>query len=66
MHEVPVRDIDSRHYRPKILSLLKKLDPNAEVSIDLLDSVVRVETSLSREKVIEALEDGGIGVSSGD
>jgi copper chaperone CopZ len=62
MYEVSVRDIDCRHCQPKIQALLKKLDPKAEVSIDLLDSVVRVQTLVSREEVIEALEDGGIGV----
>lgn len=60
MYEVPVREIDCRHCQPKIQALLKKLDPEAEVSFDLLDSTIRVQTQIPREKVVEALEDGGI------
>jgi len=60
MYELPVREIDCRHCQPRIEALVKKLDPEAEVSFDLLDSTVRVQTKIAREKVVEALEDGGI------
>lgn len=64
MYVLKLKDVDCRNCIPQINTVLTDLDNEAEVGVDLLNSEVRVQTSLPIDKVEKALNREGFTVVS--
>jgi copper chaperone len=59
MFDFQIPNISCAHCVRAITEAIRRLDPNANVQVDIPRRTVHVETSAGREAVVEALDDEG-------
>ena len=59
MLELTINDMTCGHCVSSVTKAIQQLDPQARVAIDLATHHVSVESSASRERIVEAIADAG-------
>lgn len=59
MHEFKLPDMSCGHCRSAVTAAVKELDAQAEVQVDLTEKSVRVDSTLAREALADALTEAG-------
>jgi copper chaperone len=59
MHQFKVPDMSCGHCVSTITETVKTVDPKAKIEISLADRLVKVESSLSQNKLVEQIREAG-------
>lgn len=63
MYEIYLQDFQAKTTQPTVEAVIHRLDPEAEVSFDLLASKVRVQSVVPQDKLETELESSGVGIA---